>query len=114
EQHFQAVLAGGGFRPDAAAMQRDDAAADREPEAAAALVSAAIAEAHEALEDPLALARRNARSLILHADPPDTGRKRRAQGDEAIRWRGIDRVGEQVEEHLPDALRVECDEAFPL
>ena len=42
EQHFEAAPSRGLFRPDAAVMQLDDAAADREPEAAAALVAARV------------------------------------------------------------------------
>src|SRR6185437_3438365 len=114
EQHFEALRLRGGFRPDAAVVQLDDAAADREPQAAAALVAAAIAEAHEALEDPLPLCRRDAGSLILHADSPHPARERRAQGDDTLARRGVERVGQQVEEHLTDALRLEGDETRPL
>ena len=56
--------------PDAPMVQLDDAPADRQPEAAAFVVAAAIVEAHEALENALALLAGHSRALVFEAHAP--------------------------------------------
>src|SRR5207244_1666352 len=70
----KSVSARRGLGMDPTAVQRDDAATDREPEAAAAVVGVG-GEANEAVEHPLALLGRKTGAFIRDADAPGVGRK---------------------------------------
>src|SRR5438132_6814727 len=78
---------------DPAAMQADDAAADRQPQPRARqLLDARCGEAHETLEHAIALVFGQARSLVFEAQRPRTVVEPRAQLDEAACRRDADRV----------------------
>src|SRR5207244_9019917 len=91
-----------------AAMQLDDAAADGEPQAAALLV-AGRAEAHEALEHALALLGFESGPLVFQAAAPHAVPDPGLERDGAARRRSLERVGQQIEQHLAQPLRFERD-----
>ena len=88
-------------------MQLQDTAAYRQAQAASLFLRAGRGKPHEALEDFLALLRGKARPLVLDADAPGAIQQRRMQRDLSAVRRCANRIGEQVQEHLSDALFLE-------
>src|SRR6201999_4099330 len=93
------------FEPDAAAVGLDDRAGDRQPEAGAVAVAGRVA-AVEGLEDPLALARRDALAGVGDLDLHPARPALRPHRDAAVGRRVADRVLDQVVEDALHLLRV--------
>src|SRR5207244_12871968 len=96
------------LRPDAPAVGLDDRARDREPEPASALVAgAARIRAVEAIEHPVELLGRQARSGVGDAelDPAVTGHD--PDGDAIVRGCLADCVAHEVSEHLPEPVGID-------
>src|SRR5690606_1448740 len=94
---------------DRPAVRLDDAAADREPEAQPAGL-AALVGLDVRLEDALAVARIDPGPTVadrdLHHAPPALLDGTRADLERAARGRELERVAEQVHEHLLHARRI--------
>src|SRR5436190_4928235 len=87
--------------PDPALVRLDDRPGDREAEAAAAAAARARGIGPvEAIEDELALARRDPRPVVVDHDPQVAAGGDRGDGDDAVDRSVLDRVADHVPEHL--------------
>src|SRR5215204_3080747 len=101
------ALTGLGTDADAAAHPADELAADVQPQPGAARdLSLVWVRAVELLEDRPLLGRRDSDPLVLDLDPRAGRGATRGDGDRSAAWRVLDRVVDQVEEHLLDPVAV--------
>src|SRR5437867_882906 len=90
--------------PDPALVRLDDRPGDREAEAAAA--RARGIGPVEAIEDELALARRDPRPVVVDHHPQVAAGGDRGDSDDAVDRGVLDRVADHVPEHLREAIAV--------
>src|SRR6185437_10782906 len=96
-----------GLDPDPPAHRADEFPADVEPEPRAADSTSLVRiEAVELLEDPLLLAERDPQALVSDGEAQPLPDARDRHVDATSRRRVLDRVVDEVEEHLPRALLV--------
>src|SRR5439155_21545936 len=106
------ALTGLGVDLEAAVHALDELAADVEPQAAAAHAAGLLrVEAVELLEDPLALGARDPQPLVRDLDEALAVLRVEPNLDLAALRRVLDRVVDQIDEHLPQLVLVAEDRA---